>query len=133
MTSCVIGGILLSLLNMSIAAEALVETHCAACHSGEGSEGNFRTAHLGSNASKRNIDFWKLGLERIEAGEMPPAEENQLTSEERQQLISFFRKRIYEYFTRNENTLSNPPRRLNNREFKNSVRDVLGIEDAGTH
>ena len=71
MTSCDIGGILLSLLNKSIAAEALVETHCAACHSGEGSEGNFRTAHLGSNASKRNIDFWKLGLERIEAGEMP--------------------------------------------------------------
>ena len=29
--------------------------------------------------------------------------------------------------------MSVPPRRLNNREFKNSVRDVLGIEDAGTH
>ena len=112
--------ILLVSLNTSIAGETLVETHCAACHSGEGSEGNFRTTHLGSNASKQSIDFWKLGLERIEAGEMPPVEENQLTSAERQELIAFFRKRIYEYFALTENTLSIPPRRLNNREFKNS-------------
>lgn len=126
-------GILLAFLDTSIAGETLVETHCAACHSEEGAEGNFRTAHLGNNASEKNIDFWKLGLERIEAGEMPPVEENQPTSEERQQLITFFRKRINEYFALPENTLSVPPRRLNNREFKNSVRDVLGIEDAGTH
>ncbi len=78
-------GILLAFLDTSIAGETLVETHCAACHSEEGAEGNFRTAHLGNNASEKNIDFWKLGLERIEAGEMPPVEENQLTSEERQQ------------------------------------------------
>ena len=55
MTFGCIVGILLAFLDTSIAGETLVETHCAACHSEEGAEGNFRTAHLGNNASKKTL------------------------------------------------------------------------------
>jgi len=111
----------------------LLKTHCAKCHSGEDAEGDFDLHELRLKPDAENKDYWISSLERVAAGEMPPADESRMTEEEQLQLTSFLRKEVSLYEEQLQQPTRVPPRRLNNREFENSIRDVLGIEHIGSH
>ena len=112
---------------------ALIKKHCAKCHTGPKPKGDFSLHELRKTADGENVDYWVSSLERVEAGEMPPAKHERLTEEEKSRLQAFLRKQITLYEERVERPTQTPPRRLNNREFENSLRDVLLIEHLGTH
>ena len=113
--------------------EGLIKTHCAKCHSGAEPKGDFSVHDLGAHPEKVSIDLWTASLDRVKAGEMPPAKRSQLTAADRQRLVEFLSDQVQRYADRSERSFRIAPRRLNNREFENSVRDVLMIEDVGTH
>ncbi len=115
------------------ADEVLMTTHCAKCHSGADPEADFSIHDLKDHPSKDSIDLWTSSLDRVKAGEMPPARKSQLTPDDRERLVRYLSEKIEHYASQSERSLRIPPRRLNNREFRNSVRDVLLIEDVGTH
>lgn len=115
------------------ADQRLLQTHCAKCHGGEEPEGDFAIQELGGEITEANLDQWTASLERVKAGEMPPAKKRQLTPAERQQLIQYLSSEVHRFASGTKPSYRIPPRRLNNREFENSVRDVLLIEDVGTH
>lgn len=112
---------------------ALLKKHCSKCHTGRNPKGDFSLHELGAEPNEESSDFWVSSLDRVEAGEMPPAKHNHMTPEERERLQQFLRKQVTLYEEKVQRPLRTPPRRLNNREFENSVRDVLGIEHVGTH
>ncbi|MCG6158027.1 DUF1588 domain-containing protein [Rubinisphaera margarita] len=56
-----------------------------------------------------------------------------MTRQEGARLQQFLQKQIVLFEERVEQPLETPPRRLNNREFENSIRDVLRLEHIGTH
>ncbi|MEL6895884.1 MAG: DUF1588 domain-containing protein, partial [Planctomycetota bacterium] len=93
----------------------------------------FSLQQLGTSANVDSIDDWISSLERVEVGEMPPAKHNRMTAEEKRQLQQFLRQQITRYEQKSQRSLRTPTRRLNNREFENSVRDVLGIAHVGSH
>ncbi|QEG00255.1 hypothetical protein Mal15_43250 [Stieleria maiorica] len=112
---------------------SLIKQHCSKCHTGPEPKGDFSLHDLRSSADAENVDHWVSCLERVEAGEMPPAKHNRMTDEEKSALNAFLRKQITRYESQIQRPNQTPPRRLNNREFENSLCDVLLIDHVGTH
>lgn len=111
----------------------LLKNHCVKCHSGNKPKGDFSVEQLGNSPSGKNEASWTSALERVEYGDMPPAKQSRMTDAERSKLVVFLRDQIATYEQDAKQTNRLPPRRLNNREFRNSVRDVLLLEHIGTH
>ncbi len=127
----------LSVLGISLicaaADVALMKEHCSKCHTGEEPKGEFDLQDLGKSPNAKNLDYWLGSLEYVRAEEMPPAKDNRLTVEERERLVAFLQKHVSQYEESAGDSAHPSPRRLNNREFANSLCDVLMIEDVGTH
>lgn len=112
---------------------ALLKEHCGKCHSGRNPKGDFSLHDLAQAPTDDNADYWISSLDRVEAGEMPPAKANRMTPAETKRLSLFLRKQITLYEEKVQRPLHTPPRRMNNREFENSLCEVLGIEHVGSH
>ncbi|MBM81539.1 MAG: hypothetical protein CMJ78_13240 [Planctomycetaceae bacterium] len=125
--------VLLIAASQATAEDSLLVKHCSLCHSGDDAEGEFQLAALGKSPNRDNLQRWLDSLDRVAAGEMPPKDEVQLASVDRKKLVLFIRKQLDAFRETSTSSAKNKTRRLNNREFENSVRDVLMIEDVGTH
>ncbi|MDG2253391.1 MAG: DUF1592 domain-containing protein [Opitutaceae bacterium] len=111
----------------------LMEMHCGKCHNDDKLKGDFSLSHLGGNPDEDNAFLWEDSLDYATLEEMPPPEKSELTSAERDQLVKFLTAKVRSYHEQNNAPKRLKPRRLNNRELANSIRDVLMIEDLGTH
>lgn len=115
------------------AEQELLKTHCAKCHSGSQPKGDFDLEALQAAPTDDNVEYWLNSLDFVKAEEMPPAKHNHLSEPDRQRLIEFLAEKIRNLEARTAGSYLIQPRRLNNRELENSLRDVLLIEDIGTH
>lgn len=111
----------------------LMERHCGKCHNDDKLKGDFSLTHLGGSPSGENVFLWEDGLDFVTLEEMPPPEKSELTDAERETLIAFLTAKVRGYHEQADAPHRVKPRRLNNRELANSIRDVLMIEDVGTH
>ncbi|MEO1525667.1 MAG: DUF1588 domain-containing protein [Planctomycetota bacterium] len=123
--------ICLGLHDTARADQTLLEQYCSDCHSGSNVEGDFSLDAFGPSPTDANLREWLGALDRIKTGEMPPPEAGELDDAERTKLLGWLHHRLASFEPPPRKTL--PPRRMNNREFANSIADVLLIEDAGTH
>lgn len=130
---CVVAFVLLQGPSTSAADRILIEQHCSQCHGIDEPKGGFDLLDLGDQPSSKSIDSWVASLDRVRSHEMPPSEYRLIQDSERDALIQYLSSQIRNYSAVAQETLRIAPRRLNNREFENSVRDVLRIEDVGTH
>lgn len=110
----------------------LVKTHCAACHSDASAAGGFAVSALGERPTAETLALWNKSLTFVETAYMPPRAASQLSADERRTLVRLLRAEIRAH-DGSHNAERSLPRRLNNREIANSLRDILGIEDVGTH
>ncbi|MFL2943455.1 MAG: DUF1588 domain-containing protein [Limisphaerales bacterium] len=115
------------------ASPALLKQHCAECHNADKAKGKFKLADLGTAPNAANFQRWLDAAELVGAQEMPPEDGGNLTAAQRKQLVAYFKNGLAKYQATVELSLRNPPRRLNNREFVNSIADALLLEDIGTH
>lgn len=120
-------------MNIISASPALLKEHCSKCHNDQKAKGKFKLSALGETPDAESLQGWLDALDLVTAKEMPPEDEGELSSKERSSLINYFKDRLEVYETLAHKPQRLLPRRLNNREFANSVRDVLMIEDVGTH
>ncbi|MCR9197385.1 MAG: DUF1588 domain-containing protein [Planctomycetaceae bacterium] len=111
---------------------ALLKAHCSRCHSGDEPEGDFAVSTLAAAVTADTVGLWESSLDYVRAGEMPPADESRLLPAQREEIVQFLEAGLRAY-NRQQTVQRVPVRRLNNREFENSIRDVLLIEDVGTH
>ncbi len=115
------------------APQALLEVHCAACHSGAEPQGGFAVAPLAAPADSATRQQWRRALQLVRAEAMPPPGTITVPPGERRELVALLQAAAGEAAAHPASGPSAPPRRLNNRELANSLRDVLMIEDVGTH
>jgi len=115
------------------AVEPLLEKHCAECHNEDKAKGKFELSFLGDEPGEGNVDYWLDALDLVIAEEMPPEDDSHLNAAERSKIAAFLETKLRDFGAGSQSLSTSPPRRLNNREFANSVRDVLMIEDVGTH
>lgn len=115
------------------ADQALMKKHCADCHNEEKAKGKFELKFLEEDPSAENLDRWLDCLDLVTAEEMPPEDDSHLKAPERKKIIAYLDEKVRSFEASLDLTEKAKPRRLNNREFENSIRDVLLIEDVGTH
>lgn len=102
-------------------ANALLQKYCVRCHNADESEGDVCLDKLAKD------DFALFGkiYEQLSSRQMPPDDESQPTSDERERLATEFLE-IAKKSTVPETAAL---RRLNKREYSNTVRDLLGLRD----
>lgn len=109
--------------------EAFLEKHCVSCHGPDKEKGDLRIDLL-SRDFKSGLDthLWHEVIEMINAGEMPPEDEEQPTQEE----ISAFIPKIDSLMKEGSaaRMAARPPvahYRLSRKEYQNTVYDLLGV------
>lgn len=112
---------------------ALLKTHCSKCHTGPRPKGDFSIHEMRRAPDEETADHWTSSLDRVEAGDMPPAKHNTMSDQDRKKLVRFLRENVMLYEERIERPTRVPPRRMSNREFVKSVKDVLMLEHIGSH
>lgn len=105
--------------------------HCLNCHGPDQQEGDLDLAVFDSvNRVKGAHPTWRLILDRLESGEMPPAESDFHPSEVLRSKVTLWIRR----FRRSEaNRTAGDPgivlaRRLSNAEYNYSIRDLTGVD-----
>jgi len=102
---------------------AFLARHCAECHSGPDADGDFDLAR----ASLDSLETWRAIRRELSAGRMPPRKAAQPPAAERAALVAQIGAHLAEHA---------PPvdpgavtlRRLNRSEYRNTVRDLCGVE-----
>lgn len=103
---------------------AFMEEHCFKCHGPEKQEGKLRFDTLdGPSASGEEGETWLLVLDALEAGEMPPEDEQQPHAKVLEGVVQSLGKVLAE-----TTELPIGLRRLNRTEYEYTIHDLLGIE-----
>ncbi|MBL6704621.1 MAG: DUF1592 domain-containing protein [Planctomycetaceae bacterium] len=107
-----------------------LKTYCADCHGAETQEGDVRLDRLTLDLSdkRRHETLWSV-LDQLEAGDMPPKDEAQPTDAQRSHVIEF----LSAYLAKAEGkSISSsepvPLRRLTRVQYRNTLRDLLGVD-----
>ena len=109
---------------------ALLSQHCQGCHGEEKQKGKFRVDDLPLQiADAHTAERWQKVLNAINSGEMPPEEEKQPEA----RVKTDFLDDLSNVMVAARKSLGDQHgvialRRLNRREYHNTLRDLLGVE-----
>jgi uncharacterized protein DUF1592/uncharacterized protein DUF1588/uncharacterized protein DUF1587/uncharacterized protein DUF1585/uncharacterized protein DUF1595/cytochrome c len=133
---------LLSVLSSSHAAEAqgravmdprhkaLFQENCVSCHGPEKQKGKFRVDNLSFEITNiETAEKWQKVLNQMNSGDMPPEDEKQPKNEAK----SDFLDALANVMVAARRSLGDQNgvitmRRLNRREYRNTLRELLGVE-----
>ncbi len=109
---------------------ALFKEHCVSCHGAEKQKGKFRVDDVPFTITTiEAAEKWQKVLNAINAGEMPPEDEKQPTKDAKADLLEDLSQvMVAARRTLNDSQGVITMRRLNRREYANTIRDLLGVE-----
>lgn len=109
--------------------EGFLEKHCVRCHGEQKEEGDVRIDQLSRDfKAGEDTHHWGEVIERVNAGEMPPKEEQQPTQDEIAAFVTDLHSRLKE--GRAARMAARPAvahYRLSRKEYQNTVYDLLGV------
>ncbi len=110
--------------------DAVLRRHCIACHGGQETMGNVNLKKaLSERPLVRKADLWRRVIRQIEGGNMPPKGEPQIQPNQKRQLLQALDQGVNQFdFTTMRDPGYESIRRLTNREYAHTVRDLLGID-----
>lgn len=103
--------------------------HCVTCHGSTKQKGDRRFDKLTAEIPDDNtlVDFQDI-LDQLNLGAMPPKEAKQPTNEERRQVVELLTSKLKLFHkSRKGQGGGTVLRRLNSREYRNTVRDLLHL------
>lgn len=114
--------------------QPLLEEHCLGCHSGAEPDAGLTLDHFDTPLDfLKGRSVWEKAVQKMQIKEMPPPEDSDLSSRERERLISWISETINEFECGLE---PNPGkvtlRRLNASEYQNTIRDLFGLNSFQT-
>ena len=106
------------------------EKYCFECHDGFLEEGNINIEELSFEISSdiKTAETWQKILDALNANEMPPEDEPQITKQEKLRLLRELSNRMVvarDILSDNGGQIT--MRRLNRREYQNTLHDLLGF------
>ena len=105
-----------------------VQEYCISCHGEEKQKGDRRFDHLEFNFDDDDTVFdWQEVLDMVNLGEMPPEDEPQPSDEEVRSLVSTLTPELEAYYARLTQKESTGLRRMNSFQYRNTLRDLLGL------
>lgn len=109
----------------------VLQTHCIRCHGPEVQEANVRLDNpsINLNEDRAATETWHEVLNVLQASEMPPPDEPQLTGQQLSTLNDWVSKLIKAALADRRKTDGRVVlRRLNRVEYQNTMQDLLGLE-----
>ena len=110
--------------------QPILKEYCTTCHSTEKVKGELDLQRFSSTGIiKQHTEVWEQVLHQLESGEMPPKDAKPLSSQQKQELISWVRKTLDEVAIANAGD-PGPVilRRLSNHEYTYTLRDLTGVD-----
>lgn len=110
----------------------LMETHCFDCHSDAAAEGDFSIESF-DTASKilDHRNMWLKVLQRVVHAEMPPEDASSMTDGERDEFVTWMDDHLNNIDCGNvDHPGTVTIRRLTRFEYRNTVRDLIGVDYA---
>jgi hypothetical protein len=115
---------------MPEAHRGFFKRYCLDCHGPEEQNGQVRldTLSLDIGADVQTADTWQKILGALNSGEMPPETEQQPTSDEKADFLEeLSEKMVVARRILADSGGAAVMRRLNRREYRNTLRDLLGV------
>lgn len=108
----------------------LFKRFCVRCHGAETQKAGIALHEIPTVPSvDRDLKQWKLILEMLDSGAMPPDGETQPSDTDRKAAVQWMEERFREAVSRlNRGEPVPVARRLTNFEYQNTLRDLLGFE-----
>src|SRR6266487_64034 len=108
--------------------QPILEKYCSDCHADGMNKGGIAFDELKTENAILDHDLWLKALKNVRAGLMPPARKPQPSAEERQRLEEWIKFEAFGIDARNPDPGRVTARRLNRIEYRNTIRDLLGID-----
>jgi hypothetical protein len=108
---------------------ALVKAHCVDCHSGEKPEAGLDLTEVKFDlADQRAFATWVRVHDQLEAGEMPPADADQPSPDERRAAVGTLHQTLHAASLARQRTEGRVAlRRINRTQHENTLNDLLGV------
>ena len=117
-------------VEMEAGHRAMLKEHCQKCHGEEKQKGKFRVDDLPfAIDSSEGAERWQKVLEALNSGEMPPEDEKPLPNGVKTDFLDDL-SNVMVAVRRNLSDQKGviTMRRLNRREYRNTLRELLGVE-----
>jgi hypothetical protein len=108
--------------------QPLLKKYCQRCHNVDKMTSGIRVDQLDGSLADRHLFTWKDILKQVGEKAMPPEDEPQPTTAERKVLTEWIEKAFKTARSRN-NQKNGSVRRLTVAQYRNTLRDLLGLED----
>jgi hypothetical protein len=107
---------------------AFIQHHCVECHGPDVQKAKLRLDTLKPDFAERNsADVWTRMLDKVSAGQMPPASEERPKPEDIKTVTQYLGQKLHDASLSKQNQLGRVlMRRMNRTEYENSLRDLLG-------
>ncbi len=110
--------------------QPILKKACLECHSGAEADAGLALSNFKSaRAILRERQTWEKVIQRLELEDMPPKEAPLMAKEDRKRLIDWLQSAINDIDCgKTPNPGSVTLRRLNRTEYRNTVKDLLGVD-----
>lgn len=108
--------------------QPLLKKFCLPCHNEQEMESGIRVDQLTATIEDRQIRLWLAIQKQVADGTMPPEDKPQPTAAERKQVGEWITRAIASARSRNR-AKNGAVRRLTVAQYRNTLRDLLGIEE----
>ncbi|MFN7841685.1 MAG: DUF1592 domain-containing protein, partial [Pirellula sp.] len=109
-------------------AKPFLNKYCSQCHNADQRESGIRVDHLTGAMEESTLKLWDEIRKQVVAQEMPPSDESQPTAVERTQFENWLEGAL-ELARSREVPRNGIVRRLTVAQFRNTLRDLLKIDD----
>ena len=105
----------------------MLEHHCYGCHSIGEKNGNIAFDEIEGDVRQSQI-FWHKVLLQLRSKSMPPLGEAEPTDEQRTLAMTWIKSEVFRHDPKRPDPGVVTVRRLNRVEYRNSIRDLTGVE-----
>ena len=114
---------------LDVPTAAFFQKHCLRCHGAKLAEGDLRLDNLEGYLDRRDVfTRWHTIVERLRAGEMPPADEPRPAAAELTAAIDYLHGKLEAASERRRQSGRVVLRRLNRVEYENTIRDLFAVD-----
>ena len=105
----------------------ILEKNCLDCHGGKKVKGKVDFSKiLTEKDADANFELWETVVEVIEAGEMPPEDEEPLGEADQKTIVTWYQERSQASIEAKATVFK--PRRLSGPEYRNTLRSLFGFD-----
>ena len=107
----------------------VLKEFCFDCHGDGANKGGVSFDTFKSDAALlEDHDLWLKALNNVRAGIMPPPRKTQPSAEQKQQIDQWIKTAVFRADPRNPDPGRVTVRRLNRVEYRNTIRDLMGVD-----